>query len=52
MVLAPCVPFFLVVATFYLSVATIPSLSESSNCMGVMRNDVEGLEDDATAQRE
>jgi len=36
---------------FYLPIVVIPSLSGSSNCMGVMRNDVEGLEHDDRAQR-
>jgi len=43
LVLAPFVPFFLLVATFWLPVATIDSILESFNCMGVMRNDVEGF---------
>ena len=48
LVLAPFVPFFLLVSTFCLLVAAISFVSESSNCMGVMRNDVEGLEDDVS----
>jgi len=42
----------LLVATFFLLVAVIPPLSGYSNYMGVMRNDEEGLDDDARAQRE
>jgi len=36
----------------FLPVIVLSSLSGSSNCMGVMRNVVDGLEDDARAHME
>lgn len=39
-------------SNIFLPVVVIPPLSGSSNYMGVMRNDEQGLDDDAGAQRE